>query len=292
MEMHQVRYFLAVCETLNFTKAADQCHVSQPSLTRAVKLLEDELGGPLFHRERANTHLTDLGQAMKPYLEQISQANEMARSEAQGFKKLKRAPLRLGVMCTIGPRRLVPFFERLRAEIPTLEVQMTEAAGRRIMEELLRGSFDVAFVGLPAYAEKVHARPLYIERYVVTFRPGHRFEAMNAVPLRQLDGEDYLSRANCEYPEHFDAMGVPDDRAKVHVRYRSEREDWIQAMILAGMGCAVMPEYLPTFPGIASRIIIEPEIARTISLLTVAGRRHSPAIEVFMRIAQKHDWRA
>ena len=58
MEMHQVRYFLALCEELNFTKAADRCNVAQPSLTRAIKLLEDEFGGELVHRERANTHLT------------------------------------------------------------------------------------------------------------------------------------------------------------------------------------------------------------------------------------------
>ena len=62
MEMHQVRYFVALCETLNFTRAAEKCNVTQPSLTRAIKLLEDELGGPLFNRERNQTHLTELGQ--------------------------------------------------------------------------------------------------------------------------------------------------------------------------------------------------------------------------------------
>ena len=68
MEMHQVRYFLAVADELNFTRAAERCHVAQPSLTRAIKLLEEELGGPLFHRERANTHLSELGCMVKPYL--------------------------------------------------------------------------------------------------------------------------------------------------------------------------------------------------------------------------------
>jgi DNA-binding transcriptional LysR family regulator len=68
MEMHQVRYFLAICETLNFTRAAERCHVSQPALTRAIKKLEEELGGPLFRRERNLTHLTELGQvAMLKY---------------------------------------------------------------------------------------------------------------------------------------------------------------------------------------------------------------------------------
>ena len=61
MEMHQTRYFLAVCEALNFTRAAHHCNVAQPSLTRAIKKLEEELGGPLFRRERTRTHLTDLG---------------------------------------------------------------------------------------------------------------------------------------------------------------------------------------------------------------------------------------
>ena len=67
MEMHQVRYFLALCEELNFTRAAERCNVAQPSLTRAIKQLEEELGGALFHRERANTHLSELGRTLSPF---------------------------------------------------------------------------------------------------------------------------------------------------------------------------------------------------------------------------------
>ena len=70
MEMHQVRYFLAVARTLNFTRAAEECNVAQPSLTRAIKLLEEELGGDLFRRERSLSHLTELGTRMLPLLQQ------------------------------------------------------------------------------------------------------------------------------------------------------------------------------------------------------------------------------
>ncbi len=94
MEMHQIRYFLAVSETLNFTRAAEKSHVSQPSLTRAIKLLEDELGGPLFHRERSNTHLTDLGQLMLPHLQQVLAEADAAKQRAHGFAKLEDAPLK------------------------------------------------------------------------------------------------------------------------------------------------------------------------------------------------------
>ena len=68
MEIHQVRYFLAVCDELNFTQAARKCHVTQPSLTRAIQLLEKEFGGFLFHRERSRTRMSELGRVVQPYL--------------------------------------------------------------------------------------------------------------------------------------------------------------------------------------------------------------------------------
>ena len=71
MEMHQVRYFLALAEELNFTRASERCNVTQPSLSRAIKLLEEELGGLLFHRERESTCLTDLGHMVLPHLQSV-----------------------------------------------------------------------------------------------------------------------------------------------------------------------------------------------------------------------------
>ena len=83
MEMHQIRYFLALCEELNFTRAAERCNVAQPSLTRAIKLLEEEFGGALVNRERANTHLTELGRMMRPHLAEVYAQAQLARSEAR-----------------------------------------------------------------------------------------------------------------------------------------------------------------------------------------------------------------
>jgi DNA-binding transcriptional LysR family regulator len=80
MEMHQVRYFLATVSELNFTKAAERCNVTQPSLTRAIKHLEDELGGDLFRRERPQAQLTELGQRMYPLLNNVTKArSELGR---------------------------------------------------------------------------------------------------------------------------------------------------------------------------------------------------------------------
>src|ERR1700754_3787134 len=89
MEMHQIRYFLAVCSTLNFTRAAAQCDVTQPALTRAIQKLEEEMGGLLFRRERKLTHLTDLGNLVRPQLEAILKQSEQARTTAQSFLQMK-----------------------------------------------------------------------------------------------------------------------------------------------------------------------------------------------------------
>ena len=89
MEFNQIRYFLAVARTLHFTRAADDCNVSQPALTRAIQKLEEELGGPLFHRERAHTQLTELGQRVLPALERAVTATKEAREAAEAFRRGK-----------------------------------------------------------------------------------------------------------------------------------------------------------------------------------------------------------
>ena len=289
MEMHQVRYFVTLCETLNFTRAAEHCGVAQPSLTKAIQKLEEELGGPLFARERNLTHLTDLGRLMRPHLEAVFHASEAVRLEANSFHKLESGSVRLGVMCTIGPTRLIGFLKRFRRELPSIDITLKDAPGKDIIHLLLEGEIDAALIGLPNLPERFDSIPLYSERYLVGFYPGHRFERMPAVPYHELDQEDYVSRINCEYPDHFNSLGIPD-RANVHVCFASEREDWIQAMILAGMGCAVMPEFLPMLPGIATRPLVEPEMHREIRLATIAGRRFSPALRAFVSLAGRHNW--
>ena len=289
MEMHQVRYFLAVSETLNFTRAAQACHVAQPSLTTAIKKLELEMGGELFRRERSRTHLTDLGKLIKPHLETVYAASAAAKADAADFKSLERAELTFGVMSTIGPIQMIEFLARLGTEFPAMQLNFREAAGHDLVASLLDGEIDVGLIGLPKFSDRLKAIPLYSERYAIAFAKGHPFEQMNTVPVHRLDGEDYLVRLHCEYMDHFEALGFEANH-KVKPRYSTEREDWIQALVLARLGCSIMPEFLPVLPGITTRPLVEPEISRTISLVTVAGRRYSAGVEALVRLARRHPW--
>ena len=96
MEMHQVRYFLAVAQELNFSRAAEKCNVSQPSLSRAIQQLEGELGGPLFRRERHLTHVTELGEMVSPHLETVYEAALKARRLSEDIKRLKSVSAKPG----------------------------------------------------------------------------------------------------------------------------------------------------------------------------------------------------
>ena len=108
MEMYQVRYFLSVARMLNFTRAAEECEVSQPSLSRAIKQLEAELGGELFRRERPQAILTELGQKMLPILTRCYESANNARTLAAAVKKGEAGALKIALSPTIDLGLLIP----------------------------------------------------------------------------------------------------------------------------------------------------------------------------------------
>jgi LysR family transcriptional regulator, hydrogen peroxide-inducible genes activator len=250
MEMHQIRYFLAVCETLNFTRAAEQCHVTQPALTRAIQKLEEEFGGLLFRRERHLTHLIDLGRLIRPQLEQIWKQTEGAKTTARSFLKLENAPLNLGVMCTIGPMRGIGFVTDFWRANQGVEITLREGVPAVLTELLREGELGLAIMAQSEpFEERFVVQPLYRERFVVAFPPGHRFADKNGVRMAEVDGESYLLRINCEFKDDFRELREQQGVEMRHA-YRSEREDWIQTMVMAGIGICFLPEYSVLLPGL------------------------------------------
>ena len=139
MEMHQARYFVALCETLNFTRAAEKCNVTQPSLTRAIKLLEEELGGPLFNRERNQTHLTELGRIMEPHLREVIEQARTARARASSFFALRTARLKLGVARGVSFHVLDETLRSFVASYPETEITLRDERPVELREALAPG---------------------------------------------------------------------------------------------------------------------------------------------------------
>ena len=290
MEMFQIRYALAASRTLNFTRAAAECHVSQPALTKAIKALENELGAPLFHREGRRIRLSAFGQSILPHLGQIMSEAELTRTLAQNYRLLNKVPLRLGVMPTVGPAGLSRFLGRFQKDYEGVEVAVSEAPVAELVQKLEEGEFDLAVLNpLDGIGESFRVEPLYTERYIVILPPEHRLAAQNAVRLADLSAEPYVDRLACEMREMVMQV-CHDSDVELYARFRSEREDWVQAMVLARIGFAFMPEYCVALPGLVQRPLIEPEVSRTIALAHVPGRRFSPATAAMVRAAQGFDW--
>jgi len=290
MEMHQVRYFLTACDTLNFSRAAEQCGVSVPSLSRGIRALEEELGGQLFRRERHLTHLTDLGRLMQQHLSTMQAAADAAKRDAAGYGRLDGTRLKLGMFASIGADLLTGYLKALRARAPEMELQIWEANCEELEGALIGNEIDIAMTSSAEIDPRLRPIPLFREAYCVAFAPGHRFERMNAVPMRELSGEDYIKRLHCEFPSNFVKLGVARPYSSLTVRYVGEREDWVQAMVKAGLGCSVMPEHLPLLHGIETRRLVDPEVSRQISLVTVAGRPHSAPVQAAVEAARSYAW--
>lgn len=98
-------------------------------------------------------------------------------------------------------------------------------------------------------------------------------------------------RLNCEYGTYWDDF-LAERGITLKEVYRSEREDWIQTMVMAGLGICFMPEFSPLLPGLSTRPLVEPEVHREVALVTMPGRRFSPAVAAFVKSVTKHLWRA
>lgn len=290
MELFQIRYVLAAAETLNFTRAAERCNVSQPAVTKAVKGLEAELGASIFTREGKRIRLSDFGRSILPTLRLMQEQSERAKSIAQEYRLLDKVPVRLGVLATIGSVRIARYLAAFQAGFEGVEVEVTEAPLPELLNRLDKGRLDLAIVnpfeGVP---KSFHAHPLYSEKYVAVLAPGHRLAERNVVRLADLSGEPYVDRLSCEMREMFTAI-CKDHDVQLYARFRSEREDWVQAMVLARIGIAVMPEYSVTVPELLQRPIVDPAISRTIALLSVPGRPFSKATAAMVRTAQAFKW--
>ena len=290
MEMHEIRYFLNVCKTLNFRRAAEISNVTQPALTRAIQKLEAELRSPLFLRERNHIQLTEFGRLMRPHLEEVFRQTDAASQAAKSFLRLEAAPLRLGVMCTIGPVRFIGFLNDFRERHPGIEVTVVETVPARLSALLLDGSLDISLMAQPEeFDQCLHAEPIYRERFGLAFPAGHRFETLNALHVRDVRGETYLSRINCEYRDHLIDL-CAGHGVEIARGFRSEREDWIMAMVAAGMGVCFLPEYSAVHPGVRHRTVADPEVVRAVSLVSVKGRAASPTVSAFVEAVRGYDW--
>jgi len=290
MEMHQVRYFLAVARTLNFTRAAEECNVAQPSLTRAIRQLEDELSGDLFRRERPHAQLTELGQRMQPLLQQCYDSALGARSLASSIKSGEVGSLRIGVSATIETALLMPYILELRKHFKGLEVKLLRGTTLQVAEFMKNGGAELAIASsLGDTWDRLDTWPLFSEGFALVVGGSHHLAGCVSIQLSDLRGESVLMRPYCEHFESLVSLLRSQDFA-VNRAHEVPSEHDLEAFLQQGFGVAFVPQSV-LFSDCVKRVLVAGlDLRRTVSLYGVAGRQRTPVANMLMKMLRAGDW--
>lgn len=289
MEMHQVRYFLSVARTLNFTKAADECNVAQPSLTRAIKQLEAELGGDLFRRERP-VQLTELGQRMLPLLQQCYDAASGAQSLAASLKSGEVGMLRIALTHSIDLSLLIPYLDQVKRQFNRLEFRFLRGDSRQVGEYLKNGEAELGIAAeLGSDWDRLDVWPLFTEGFELALSQRHPLASRDGIGFEDLRNQQLLSRRYCEHAERI-SHSLREHGLDVDGSHEISSERDLMELLEADIGVAVIP-HTATIPKTLKRTAVEGlDARRTVHLYGVAGRERTAVASAVMRMLRGADW--
>lgn len=293
MDLYQVRYFLTIAETGNFSRAAERLYLSQPSLSTGIKKLEQELGVSLFERGGRRTVLTTAGRSFLEKATVIMEQYQAALKELKGFHD--QPSLRVGVLSTMWVADLANLVSRFQHHHPNVEIELHDGTLETLREGLEQGDIDVAITVLslrPSTDSSVQdesqtSTTLFRQPLWLAVPPSHPFAQRASIRLTELDGQPFIDRVNCEF---FQQECQILNAANVHpkVVYRASHEEWVIALVRAGLGISIMP-YWRGLTEMTYLPISDLDFQRTIG---IKWRQHqnSDLVEQFCHFASSHNW--
>lgn len=270
MQLHQLRYFVAVAETRHFTHAADNVGITQPSLSKQIHALEADLGAPLFERIRGDIRLTAAGEVLLPLARRILADTETARREVQELIGLRRGRVRLGATPSLITSLAPEALRRFRDAHPAVEVRVTESGSQDLVRDLLSGELDLALIILPGTGvdPALRVEPLLRESLVVASTEpltiGHIDGAVRLADLREVPlvmfraGYDLrdATLAACRAAGFEPTFAVDGGEM-----------DAVLGFVEAGLGVALVPGIVVARrPGLRVTPLAPPGVERTIAL--------------------------
>lgn len=241
MELHQLRYVAAVARTGNFSRAAEQCHVSQPSLSQQIQKLEDELGERLFDRTKREAKLTSHGESFLHRAIRILEEVDAAKREAADARELLRGTLAVGVLPTIAPYLLPAVMTAFAGKYPGVEIVVQEDTTARLLKLALACEIDFALASEPIGDARFEVRELFSEELLVAIPPGHPLGRKKKLRAADLEGEKFIvmKEGHCLGDQVLNFCHRRDLRPTVS--FRSAQLETIQSLVCAGMGLSLIP---------------------------------------------------
>lgn len=269
MQLQQLAYVLTVAEEQSFTRAADRLHLAQPSLSRAVRLLEQELGVTLFNRGPGlgPVTLTPDGSALLPFMQRVVADVEATGAEARALSGMARGRLAIGATPSLVTSVLAPALVEFHASHRGIDLSVVEAGSHQLVPQVAAGEVDLALVVLPVTDPLVVTTPLFDDPLVLAVAPGHPFATRRRVRVRDLDGLDLVM-----FREGYDLRAVTLEacrEAEVEPHLVSEGGEMagVLSFVAAGLGAAVVPAIaLPGDGTLTGVPFTGPTLSRTVAL--------------------------
>jgi DNA-binding transcriptional LysR family regulator len=275
---------------LNFTRAAEECHVSQPSLTRAIQLLETELGGELLRRERTLSHLTEPGNRMLPLMQQCYETALSAISLAHAVRAGETAPLSIVISRTISVAPLMAPLRELCRASPGVQLRLIRGSGQEIAELLKRGEAEFAIAGpLGETWERLDTWPLFVEPFELIVNRDHGFAGRNAIGFDQLVGERFLVLAGCEVADEF-SRRLSVQGITTAGTHQVATDCDLLALLEAILGIAIIPASAIWSERLRRVPLKGLDLSRPVTLYGVAGRQRSPIARTALNLLRAADW--
>ena len=241
MELHQLRYVLAVARAGNFSRAAAQCHVAQPSLSQQIRKLEDELGGKLFLRLKTRAQLTPTGEAFVVRAARILAEIDAAHRDASDARALSHGRVDVGVLPTVAPYLLPRVLPRFSAAYPGIHVVVHEDTTARLVDLLSAGEIDFAIASLPLAHERMQTELLFTEELLLALPPRHPLLRKRTIAAADLEAERFIlmKEGHCLGDQVLSFCSRRDFVPQVSCR--SGQIETIRALVQAGMGISLVP---------------------------------------------------
>lgn len=241
MELHQLRYFLAVAETGNFTRASERSNVSQPSLSQQIMNLERELGHKLFHRLGRKAVLTEAGSAFLGRARRILLEVEDAARELGDHSGLERR-ISVGAVQSVMPYLVMPLIARCRDVYPNLTVGASEGFRRDLVRAVTEGELDLAVVPLPVKESQVALEPLFTEPLLLVVGKDHPFAKRTEISISDLAGESFVSLGDASTVagqiQHF----FGDHHFAPKIGFRCAQVATVKLIVSMGLGISILPQ--------------------------------------------------
>src|SRR5262245_48080340 len=213
MDLHHVRYFVAIAQSGSFTAAAEVAFVTQPTLSSAMAKLEGELGVPLFERSSRGVRLTEAGQRFLPRARAILKEMEIARADFKGGEKRISPRLRVGLLISLPMKRIAPVLRTLAKIEPSVRWTYVEGGVEELRSQRDGGKLDFLITNLSEARRHCRQLPLFTDSLQLAVASSASLARTRQVQLDSLDGQPLIVRTHCEHLQHASRI-LDRDRVK------------------------------------------------------------------------------